>query len=169
MVLGCISCKNGQKTKGNDINTENNGNQAITIKDSFESSITAFLNIKDEKSINCMVTDNYVRNMNGISVITNKNELQARLSLYITGFPDFTISMSNSSICEKQGYVNWIFTGTNTGQFADVIATGKKVKINGFSHFYFNEEGQIYQEDIFYNELEFLQQLGYSLEAPILK
>jgi predicted ester cyclase len=65
--------------------------------------------------------------------------------------------------------VHWIFTGTHTGLFADVIATGKKVRINGFSHFYFNKDGQIYQEDIFYNELEFLQQLGYSLEAPRLK
>jgi steroid delta-isomerase-like uncharacterized protein len=107
--------------------------------------------------------------MNGIPVVTNKTELKARKNLYASGFPDHNITSSNSFVCENQGYVNWIFTGTHTGQFANVNPTGKKVKINGFSHFYFNEDGKIYQEDIFYNELEFLQQLGYSLEAPLLE
>ncbi|MCK0146962.1 ester cyclase [Arenibacter sp. F26102] len=169
MVMGCISCKNDSKTVGNEIITENNDSQEITEKNKLQSSIDAYLNIKDEEEINGMVTDNYIRNMNGIPVVTNKSELKARINLYTTGFPDHNISLSNSNVCENEGYVNWVFYGTHTGQFADVTATGKKVKINGFSHLYFNEEGQIYQEDIFYNELEFLQQLGYSLVAPILE
>ncbi len=169
MFIGCISCKNDPKPLGNGAILENDDNQLVTKKSKLESSIDAYLNIRDEEEINDLVTDNFIRNMNGIPVVTNKSELKARISLYTTGFPDHNISLSNSNICENQGYVNWVFNGTHTGQFADVIATGKKVKINGFSHLYFNEEGQIYQEDIFYNELEFLQQLGYSLVAPILE
>lgn len=169
IVIGCISCKNNQKPVGNDIQSENNGNQVIHKNARLALAIGTYLNIKDEEEINGLVTDNYIRNMNGIPVVTNRSELKARLSLYSTGFPDHNIFTSNSNVCENQGYVNWVFTGTHTGQFADVIATGKKVKINGFSHLYFNEEGKIYQEDIFYNELEFLQQLGYTLVAPNLK
>lgn len=168
MVIGCISCKNNQQPGINEILTENNGNP-ITQKKNIESIIGTFINTRDEEDIDSLITDNYIRNMNGIPVVTNKTELKARINLYTTGFPDYNISSSNSSVCENQGYVNWVFKGTHTGQFADVNATGKKVKINGFSHLYFNDEGQIYQEDIFYNELEFLQQLGYSLEAPMLK
>jgi steroid delta-isomerase-like uncharacterized protein len=168
MVIGCFSCKNNQEPGINEDFSENNGNPNFSKKN-IESFIGAFLNNKDEKGIDSLVTNNYLRNMNGIPVVTNKTELKARINLYTTGFPDHHISSSNSYVCENHGYVHWIFTGTHTGLFADVIATGKKVRINGFSHFYFNKDGQIYQEDIFYNELEFLQQLGYSLEAPRLK
>lgn len=169
IVLGCISCKNDPKPGDNKNTTVDIDNQIDTEKNNLESTIGAYLNNKDEAEINALVTDNYVRNMNGITVVSNKSELKARLHLYTIGFPDHNMLLSNSNVCENQGFVNWVFTGTHTGQFADVIATGKKVKINGFSHLYFNEEGKIYQEDIFYNELELLQQLGFSLVAPILK
>lgn len=169
LVIGCISCKNNQKPEDKDMNSEYSGNQRVHNNTSLELSIETYVNLNEEDEVNVLVADNYIRNMNGIPVVTNKSELKARLNLYSTGFPDHNITMSNSKVCDNQGYVNWVFTGTHTGLFADVVATGKKVKINGFSHLYFNEEGKIYQEDIFYNELEFLQQLGYSLVAPILK
>lgn len=144
-------------------------NNMVPTKSNLETTIKAYLSPLDEKEIDSLVTEDYLRNMNGIPVVTNKRELKAKFNLYGTGFPDYDIKLKNSLVCDNQGYVDWIFSGTNTGQFAEVMATGKKVKINGFSHLYFNEEGRIYREDIFYNELEFLQQMGYSLEAPILK
>ena len=65
--------------------------------------------------------------------------------------------------------MKWHSTGTNTGRFGELPATGKKVKIEGLSHLYFNEDGKMYQEDVFYNELNLLQQLGYSLNPPIVE
>jgi len=106
--------------------------------------------------------------MNGIPVVTNRIGIKRqRLSYIVLGFPDIYLR-SNSNVCENQGYVNWVFTGTHQDIF-DVIATGKKLHKWGFSHLIFNEEGKIYQEDIFYNEWSFLQQLGYTLVAPNLK
>ncbi|MDL5511652.1 ester cyclase [Arenibacter sp. M-2] len=169
MVIGCVSCKNNRILEGNETLTRSGYNKMVAKKNKLETSIIVYLNLRREKEIDSLVTDDYVRNMNGIPVVTNKTELKARLNLFGTGFPDYDITMGNCLVCDNQGYVDWMFTGTNTGQFAEVMATGKKVKINGFSHLYFNEEGQIYREDIFYNELEFLQQLGYSLRAPNLK
>ena len=43
---------------------------------------------------------------------------------------------------------------------------GKKVKINGLSHLYFDDAGKLYREDVYFNELDLLQQLGYSLQPP---
>lgn len=169
MIIGCISCKNNQEHQFQNSNNGKTDNRKIVKKNNLAYSIDAYLNSKDEGEIDSLVTENYLRNMNGIPVVTNKTELKARLNLYTVGFPDYNISMGNSKVCENQGYVDWIFTGTNTGQFAELMPTGKKVKIKGFSHLYFNGEGHIYREDIYYNELEFLQQLGYSLEAPIVK
>lgn len=168
MVIGCMSCKNNKVQEVNETMEQSNINIAAT-KNNLETTIIAYLNPKGEKEIDSLVTEDYLRNMNGIPVVTNKTELKARINLYGTGFPDYAITLGNSLVCDNQGYVDWIFTGTNTGEFAEVMATGKKVKIKGFSHLYFNAEGRIYREDIFYNELELLQQLGYSLETPNLK
>ncbi|MEG3658234.1 ester cyclase [Arenibacter palladensis] len=148
---------------------EKSSSNVDTTKYSLETTIIAYLNPKGEKEIDSLITEDYLQNMNGIPVVTNITELKAKINLYDTGFPDYAITLGNSRVCDNQGYVDWIFTGTNTGEFAEVMATGKKVKINGFSHLYFNAEGRIYREDIFYNELELLQQLGYSLENPNLK
>jgi predicted ester cyclase len=169
MVIGCISCKNNQVKESNETIEMSSSNNMVATKNKLETTIKAYLNLKGEKEIDSLVTEDFLRNMNGIPVVTNKRELKAKFNLYGTGFPDYDIKLKNSLVCDNQGYVDWIFSGTNTGQFAEVMATGKKVKINGFSHLYFNEEGRIYREDIFYNELEFLQQMGYSLKAPILK
>ena len=116
MVIGCISCKNNQVKESNETIEMSTSNSMVATKNKLETTIKAYLNLKGEKEIDSLVTEDFLRNMNGIPVVTNK-----------------------------------------------------KVKINGFSHLYFNEEGRIYREDIFYNELEFLQQMGYSLKAPILK
>lgn len=168
MVIGCVSCKNNQVQEVNEP-MEQSDRVLVVTKNNLESIIIDYMNPKGEKEIDSLITEDYLRNMNGIPVVTNKTELKAKLSLFGTGFPDYAINVGNSRVCDNQGYVDWIFTGTNTGQFADLMATGKKVKINGFSHLYFNAEGRIYREDTFYNELEFLQQLGYSLETPNLK
>lgn len=169
MVIGCVSCKNNRIKDGNETLTGFNTNKMAAKKSKLETSLSIYLDLGREKEIDSLITEDYVRNMNGIPVVTNKTELKARLNLFGTGFPDYDIILGNCLVCENQGYAHWTFTGTNTGQFAEEGATGKKVKFNGFSHLYFNEKGLIYREDIFYNELEFLQQLGYSLQAPILK
>ncbi|RTE53090.1 hypothetical protein EHW67_12985 [Arenibacter aquaticus] len=169
IVLCWVSCNNNPRSIGNSSSPKNKTPAMINGNPNLKASIDAYLSIKNPDTLNMLVTDNYVRNMNGIPVVTNKSELKARLNLYFTGFPDYHIAVSHSIICDSQGYINWVFSGTHTGLFGDVAATGKKIKINGFSHLYFNKQGQLYQEDIFYNELEFLQQLGYSLTTPNLK
>lgn len=169
IVIGCVSCKNNKVQVDNETSEISGNNNMVPTKSNLETTIKAYLSPLDEKEIDSLVTEDYLRNMNGIPVVTNKTELKAKRNLFGIGFPDYTVTLSNSIVCDNQGYVDWIFIGTNTGQFAEVMATGKKVKINGFSHLYFNKEGRIYREDIFYNELELLQQLGYSLENPNLK
>ena len=66
-------------------------------------------------------------------------------------------------------FIKWTFTGTNTGVFGESPATGKKVKILGFSSVLLNTEGKIVKEDVFYNELDLLQQLGYTMKFPIVE
>ncbi len=100
-------------------------------------------------------------------MVSNLNEQTANMNILLTGFPDMVLSFPNRLIKDNEVYVEWIFTGTHTSTFGELTATGKKVKINGITHLYFDENYKIYQEKLFYNELDLLQQLGYTLNAPI--
>jgi len=129
-----------------------------------------FINEKQNISVlDTILTSNYVRNINGIEVASNPRELKASLNVYFTGFPDLETKNQFRVFKGNQVFSNWIITGTNTGVYGEIPATGKKIKISGFSHFYFNDDGIMYQEDIYYNELDLLQQLGYSITPPVVE
>ena len=113
--------------------------------------------------------ENYVRKMNNVTVATNREELKASMNVFFTGFPDLQLANPDRYIFENDAFVYWTFTGTNTGVFGEVPATGKKAEVSGLSHLHFNDDGKLLSEDVYYNELELLQQLGYVLAAPNLE
>ena len=41
--------------------------------------------------------------------------------------------------------MNWECPGSNTGEYGEMQATGKKIKIKGLSQQYFTEEGKLYK------------------------
>ena len=125
-------------------------------------------NNRDFSKLSSIATENLVRNLNGIKVATNQKEMAANMNVFFIGFPDLKVTLNNTYIINNLVFTDWTFIGTNTGEFGETPATGKKVKVSGFSIVYFNSEGKMYQEDIYYNELEFLQQLGYTLNPPIV-
>ena len=139
------------------------------INASLNTFIESYLNKKDESKLNSIVDENYIKKMNGVTVASNLQELKATMNVYLLGFPDFKFVSKVSYIKDTNAFVYWTFTGTNRADFSEQPATGKKVKVNGFSHFYFNKAGKIIKEDSFYNELDLLQQLGYTLNPPIVK
>jgi len=91
------------------------------------------------------------------------------MNIYFIGFPDATVTVSEISTVDNLLFTRWNFSGTNTGVFGDFPATGKKVDVSGCSTLKFNNEGKIASEDVYYNELELLQQLGYTLNPPVLE
>ena len=131
--------------------------------------IDSYLNKKDISQLKEIVDENYIRKMNGVIVASNIQELKATINVFLSGFPDYKFISENSYIKDNNAFVYWTFTGTNRADFAEQPATGKKVTVNGYSHFYFNKKGKIYKEEGFYNELDLLQQLGYTLKPPVVE
>lgn len=123
-------------------------------------------NKKDLSHIDSLFAQDYTRRLNNIQIASNPKELADNLHVFFTGFPDLTITIDSSTIINNLIFIEWTFTGTNTGIFGEVQATGKKVKVSGFSKIYFDKTGKIAKENIYYNELDFLQQLGYSMVIP---
>jgi len=159
VLLLSTSCNNLEKTKVKE----------DAIRANIDIFVESFWNNKDIAIFKTIATENFSRNMNDISVASNRKESIANSNLFIIGFPDLKISNPNIYIKDNKAFLNFTFIGTNTGIFGDTAPTGKKIKISGFSIIHFNDNAIMRKEEVFYNELDLLQQLGYTLNAPILE
>ena len=132
--------------------------------------LVAFLesgwNDKDLSVIDTYFAENIVRKVNNVNLATSKNELSANMQVYFTGFPDLEITLDNMVSNADEIYISWTITGTNTGVFGELPPTGKPIKISGISRINYDLEGKIVQEEVFYNELSLLQQMGHTLSPP---
>ena len=78
---------------------------------------------------------------------------------YLTGFSNIKFTVKD---CFGQGNKiakHWIFEGTHTGEFFGIAATGKHVKVEGVTLVRM-EGDRIAEEQDFFDNLEFMQQLG---------
>jgi len=154
-------------------NQQDNLNKAIEQEKIITKNIDAFTNVffneKDSSQLNNILTDDFVRYMNGIEVASNIEEFKASMKVIFKGFPDLKIENQIKIVKDNHAFVQWDLTGVNTGNYGENPPTGKKVKISGLSHLYFNEEGKMYKQDVYYNELNLLQQLGYTFTQPIVE
>jgi predicted ester cyclase len=65
--------------------------------------------------------------------------------------------------------MSWTITGSNTGVFGELPHNGKRIKISGITRMDFDDEGKIAVEQVYYNELSLMQQLGHTLSPPVLE
>jgi len=161
LLVVIISCKPENKSLELSMNDKLTNNLSLLIDSCW--------NDQKVSKLNQLVGKNFIRILNGINVAGNENEMAAHMNVYFTGFPDLKIQYSDAYIQGNNIFMNWECTGSNTGVFGEMPATGKKIKIQGLSHLYFTKEGKLYKEDVYYNELDLLQQLGYTLTSPVLE
>ena len=126
----------------------------------------------NEKNMNALKTitsEDFIRKINGIQVAKNQSELESHMHVYFKAFPDINVSIKKYFVKDHQLFIQWLITGINTGIYGEFPATGKRIKIEGFTTAHFNNEGKLIEEDVCYNELDLLQQLGYTIKPPILE
>ncbi len=128
--------------------------------------VNTIWNQKDLNSIDMFFSSKFTRKVNDIEVASENADLTANINVLFTAFPDLNLSVESIVATENMVFLNWNIIATNTGVFGDHEATGKKVKIRGMTKIDLNEEGKIIYEDVYYNELSMLQQLGYRLSKP---
>lgn len=162
VLLFICSCNEGQRN--NELDDQESVNRSALI---------AFLekgwNEQDLSVVDQYFSDDIVRKVNNVNLASSKNELSANLQVYFTGFPDLRIELDNMISDGNQIYISWTLNGTNTGLFGELPPTGKKIKISGISRMRFDDQGKILLEEVSYNELSLLQQLGHTLTPPVLE
>ena len=129
--------------------------------------VSEFLNKKDASVLPDILADNYVKTVSDEKVASGSQGLVENMNPLFTGFPDFKITLLHkSSFWENNVVLHWQLTGTNTGEFNGIPATGKKVKVTGMSHIGFNKEGKVAMEDVYYDNLSLMTQIGQTLSTP---
>ena len=78
---------------------------------------------------------------------------------YLTGFSDISFTIKDVFGMGNKLAKHWNFKGTHTGVFFGIPATGKKVEVDGVTLVRM-ENGKIAEEKDFFDNLEFMQQLG---------
>jgi steroid delta-isomerase-like uncharacterized protein len=140
-----------------------------TVMGNVHAYIDSLWNRQDTTFLKNLSSEHFIRNLNGIEVANTPREMQAHLNVFFTAFPDLKLRLEQAFVRDGKAFILWSTEGTNTGIFGEMAPTGKKVKINGMSHLYFDEDGKLYGEYVYFNELELLQQLGYTLLPPKLE
>jgi steroid delta-isomerase-like uncharacterized protein len=80
-------------------------------------------------------------------------------SNYITGFSNVEFTVENIFGQDDKLVKHWNFKGTHTGDFFGIPASGKSVDINGVT-LAMMKNGKIAQEQDFFDNMAFMQQLG---------
>lgn len=78
---------------------------------------------------------------------------------YLTGFSNVTFTIVDAFGQGEKIVKHWNFKGTHTGEFFGIPATGKEVNVEGVTLVRM-KDGKIAQEHDFFDNLEFMQQLG---------
>ena len=150
-----------------------NNSEPETLENRNQAVLLEFLdkawNNKDLDAIDSCFSDKLVRKVNGVNLASSKNELAANMHVYFTGFPDLKLESNNMLSKGNEIYMSWTITGSNTGMFGELPPTGKKIKISGITRMDFDEEGKIEVEEVYYNELSLLQQMGHTLSPPVVE
>ncbi|NNE99833.1 MAG: ester cyclase [Pyrinomonadaceae bacterium] len=128
-------------------------------KNSFDAFVAAW-NEGNLEALDEHIVSNFVRR---VPETMNKNannlaELKERISDFRKAFPDLKVTIEDAQFLENRSVAQWTFTGTNTGP-GDHPPTGKAVSVPGVSlHRY--EDGKILEEDVYFDVLGFMAQLG---------
>jgi steroid delta-isomerase-like uncharacterized protein len=87
------------------------------------------------------------------------NSVRAYYANYLTGFSNITFIIKDVFGQGDKLVKHWNFSGTHTGVFFGIPATGKKVSIDGVTLVRMSN-GKIAEERDFFDNLDFMTQLG---------
>lgn len=91
--------------------------------------------------------------------IVGIDSARAYYANYVTGFSNITFTIVDVFGMGNKLVKHWNFKGTHTGVFFGIKPTGKQVNVDGVTLVRM-DKGKIAEERDFFDNLEFMQQLG---------
>jgi steroid delta-isomerase-like uncharacterized protein len=103
--------------------------------------------------------DGIYEDVAGSAVVKGRDNIKKLLKETTTAIPDFNIKLLKWFSSGNKVACQWIMTGTQTGNLADLPATGKSFSVRGASIVQI-KEGKIIRWTDYYDSFSFLKQLG---------
>ena len=91
--------------------------------------------------------------------VVGVDNARAYYANYITGFSNITFTIKDVFGMDNKLVKHWNFKGTHSGDFFGIPATNKEVDLDGVTLVRM-DHGKIAEERDFFDNLEFMQQLG---------
>jgi len=115
-------------------------------------------------ALDSIIAANYQRSGPSGGDASSLEELKAVIGRFRTAFPDARVTVDEADYLDNRSVIRWTYTGTNTGE-GQFPATGKKVSVSGVSVSRY-EEGKLVEELVYFDNLDFMTQLGFKLTPP---
>jgi len=135
------------------------------VKRMFEDHNAAWSSYDVEK-IASFFTDDCVYEDVAVGVVNRgKQELKAFVTATFTSFPDIKFELKSFFSAGDWAAIEWVMTGTHTGDLPGMPATGKSFSIRGASVRELRA-GKISRNSDYWNLASLLQQIGILPAAP---
>jgi len=118
--------------------------------------------IINKGKIDLINESNFDRNITLVTMsenIVGVEKFKAYYQNYIDGFSEVRFNIIDAFGKGNKIVKHWKFNGKHTGDFFGISATGKEVNVEGVTIVKM-KDGKILQEQDFFDNLEFMQQLG---------
>lgn len=110
-----------------------------------------------------------LRRGNG-STFKSEGELRSLMEIFFVAVPDASITVNNAVAFDGPAVlVEWQITGTHTGPWQELAATGQAVSFVGADLLTFDISGKITHQETRIATAEFLSQIGVDSPSPLSK
>ena len=117
------------------------------------------MNRRDHALVDQLLDDSYTNPEHPPMVPQGKEGAKIMFGMWDEAFPDYQMAIQDIVGEGDKVAVRWIFTGTNSGPFMGMHATGKAVKVGGINFFRF-KDGKIADNLPEFDKFGMMQQLG---------
>ena len=157
LSMSLTSCKNGPSEECAQLEKANK--QLIANLKMYETTWNEIINNRKIEMINDSNFDANITLVTRPENIVGINDFKDYYNNYLVGFSNVTFTISDIFGQGDKIVKHWNFKGTHTGDFFGIPATGKEVNVDGVT-LVTMKDGKILQEQDFFDNLEFMQQLG---------
>ena len=122
---------------------------------------------QDAKAIAAMYAQNATRTGPRKGTLKGKRAIETYIAQVYKEYPDFTLALKHVKVVDNETFAVYYGKGTNTGDLeAGISATGKAIHFDIMVHSVWDDAGKIIKEDVYYDRLQLLKQLGFQILPP---
>ena len=117
---------------------------------------------KDGKKVAATYTADAVIAMPGANGMEESKpaEMEKRMAMYASAFPDLKHTTIRGVVDGDVAVIQWVVTGTNSGEFMGEKPTNKKIGYAGASVLWFSDDGKVKRENAYFDMSTMMGQLG---------